>query len=149
MILVTVGSTMPFDELIAEVDRLAGAGVFGEKVLCQSGQSTYRMQHAEQFMARPGLGDLIAEASLVITHGGATVIEVLLAGVPFVAFANPRGAGDHQRGFLTQVARLCDISWSADVRDLERLVAERRQRGPAVINAGIPHASTLIRDMML
>ncbi len=149
MIFVTVGSTMPFDELLAEVDRLAGAGVFGEDVLCQGGQSAYRLTHGEQFMGRPSIEDLIAEASFVISHGGAaTVLQLLLAGKPFVAFANPRGADDHQGGFLTAVARNCPISWGRDVGDLERLFRERRVKGPVHFQSDYPRASGLVRQAL-
>ena len=144
MIFITVGTTMPFDELLEEVDRLSGLGVFGEAVICQSGQSAYKFAHGEQFAGRPTLVDLIEEASLVITHGGATVIQLLLACKPFVAFPNPRGAGDHQTSFLKQIADVSDISWSREVGDLGRLFAERRARGPASIRADIPRAAEII-----
>ena len=135
---------MPFDELVEEVDRLAGAGALGEDVICQGGETRYRMQHCEQFRARKRIDDLIAESSLVITHGGATVVELLMAHKPFVAFPNPRGAGDHQRGFLQRVASVSDISWSADVHDLLRLVGERRRAGPAVLKETIPRARDIV-----
>ncbi len=146
MILVTVGTTMPFDELLEEVDRQAGLGLFGGEALeVQSGQSAYRMAHGDQFRARPTLSETIAQASLVITHGGATVIQLLLARKPFVAFPNPRGAGDHQGGFLGGLAEVADISWSRDVGDLARLVAERRAAGAASVRASLPRAVDVIR----
>lgn len=145
MILVTVGTTMPFDELLAEVDRLAGEARLDERVVCQSGHSSYRMRNAEQFVGRPTLRDLIVESSLVITHGGSTVIQLLLAEKPFVAFPNPRGAGDHQTSFLEELSRYSDISWSSNVGDLERLIGERRARGPARIAAAIPRLADRLR----
>jgi UDP-N-acetylglucosamine transferase subunit ALG13 len=144
MIFITVGTTMPFDELLEEVDRLAGQGVFGEEVICQSGQSAYQMAYGGQFKGRPSLVDLIDDASLVITHGGATVIQLLLACKPFVAFPNPRGAGDHQTSFLKQIANVSSISWSRNVSDLARLFAERRLCGPASIRADFPRAAEVI-----
>ena len=139
---------MPFDELLAEVDRLAGLDRLGDRVLCQSGQSAYRMRHAEQFAGRPNIDDLIAEAALVISHGGATVIQLLAAGKPFVAFANPRGAGDHQTSFLRTMSGVCDISWSGDVGDCEQLVAERRARGASVVPREFPRAADLVRGLL-
>lgn len=136
---------MPFDELVEEVDRLAGAGELGEEVVCQGGETRFRMKHCNQFRARNRIDDLIAESSIVITHGGATVVELLMAKKPFVAFPNPRGAGHHQHGFLERVASVSDISWSADVRDLLRLIRERRQAGPAVLKETIPRASDIVR----
>ncbi len=145
MILVTVGTTMPFDELLAEVDRCAAAGLFGQSVVCQGGQSSYRMAHAEQFMGRPSIDDLIVESSMVITHGGATVVQLLIARKAFVAFPNPRGAGDHQTSFLEQIAAVSDISWSRNVSDLARLCKERQSLGPALLRTGFPRAGDIIR----
>jgi UDP-N-acetylglucosamine transferase subunit ALG13 len=143
VILVTAGTTMPFDELFVEVDRLAAAGLLAD-LQSVSGQTTYQMKHGEQFVAKPSLNDLIDASSLVITHGGATVIQALLAKKPFVAFANPRGAGDHQRAFLERVATIADISWSTDVKDLERLVRERMAAGPSIVNKAIPRAADIV-----
>ena len=148
MIFVTVGTTMPFDELLEEVDRLAASDLFGEHVVCQGGQSAYRLTHGEQFIGRPSIADLIAESSLVISHGGATVIQLLLARKPFVAFPNPRGAGDHQTSFLGQVAAVSDISWSRNVKDLATLFIDRRSRGAAAIRGEFPRAGDLIRVML-
>ena len=151
MILTTVGTTMPFDELIEEVDRLAGLGKLGspgETVMCQSGKSSYKAANLDQFAYRDSLHDLIEASALVVTHGGATVVQLLLARRPFVAFPNPRGAGDHQTGFLRQVATIAEISWSTDVADLERLAAERIRLGPASVKAGLPRARDALRHML-
>ena len=146
MILITVGTTMPFDELLQEADRLAGAGLLNGPIVCQGGHSKYRMKHAEQFFARPSITDLIATSSLVICHGGgATVLQLLTARKPFVAFPNPRGAGDHQTLFLKHASLLSEISWSSDVSDMLQLVRVRQAHGPATtIRAGIPRVGDLL-----
>jgi UDP-N-acetylglucosamine transferase subunit ALG13 len=144
MILVTVGTAGPFDELLREVDHLASVEFFKEPVLCQSGQSRYRMLHCEQFVGRPTIADLIEQSSLVITHGGTTVIQLLVARKPFVAFPNKRLAGDHQTKFLQAVAQAADISWSRDVGDLARLYKARQALGPAHLPANLPRARTVI-----
>ncbi len=140
---------MPFDELLEEVDQLARDGFFGEAVICQGGQTRYRLSHGEQFIGRPSLDDLIAESSMVITHGGATVLQLLMAQKPFIAFPNPRGAGNHQTSFLAKVAEVAGISWSTNVKDLQSLFRQRRVLGAAGVSADIPKASTIIREMVL
>jgi UDP-N-acetylglucosamine:LPS N-acetylglucosamine transferase len=107
------------------------------------------MRHGTQFVGRPTLADLVEESSLVITHGGSTVIQLLMAQKPFVAFPNPRGAGDHQTSFLSQIAELANISWSRDVTDLARLLEHRRTLGAARLNAGFPRAADEIRAMLV
>ncbi|SIQ41188.1 MULTISPECIES: glycosyltransferase [Acidiphilium] len=148
MIFVTVGTTMPFDELLREIDQLAGQGKLGEPLICQTGQSKYQLANGEQFIGRPSIADLIDQATLVISHGGATVIQLLIARKPFVAFPNPRGAGDHQTSFLREVARVSDISWSSNVSDLAQLIGERRNKGPATIPADFPRAGNIIRQFV-
>ncbi|MDD2878132.1 MAG: glycosyltransferase [Acidiphilium sp.] len=147
MIFVTVGTTMPFDELLVEVDRLAGEGFLSQELICQGGQSKYRMIHGEQFIGRPSIADLIDQASLVISHGGATVIQLLIARKPFIAFPNPRGAGDHQTSFLRKIAQVSDISWSSDIADLCSLINDRIAKGPAKIRSDFPRASGIIMSM--
>ena len=149
MILVTVGTTMPFDELLMQVDRVAASDLITEPILCQSGHSTYRMKYGTQFVGRSTLADLIEESSLVITHGGSTVIQLLLAGKPFIAFPNPRGAGDHQTSFLLQVAELADISWSRDVNDLAGLIQQRRSLGAMSFSPTHPRIADQIRAMFI
>lgn len=148
MIFVTVGTTGPFDELLTEVDRLVAANFFAEDVLCQGGQSKYRMRHAEQFVGRPSIADLIAKSSFVISHGGTgSVIELLRARKRFVAFANPRLADNHQAAFLQQMTIVADISWSRNVTDLARLYQERVRRGPATLKADFPRADDVVREL--
>ncbi len=146
MILVTVGTTMPFDELLAEVDRLAASGFFGDEVVCQSGQSRIVMAHCKQFvgMEMGAFAKLIDASALVISHGGATVVQLLLARKPFVAFPNPRGAGDHQTSFLQGTASVADISWSPHVAALAALVQERQAKGPAELHLKVPRIHTEI-----
>lgn len=147
VIFVTVGTTGPFDELLQEVDRLAAAGLFAEEIICQGGQSEYQMRHAKQFVGRNSIADLIAESMFVISHGGLTVIELLRARKPFVAFPNPRLADHHQAFFLQQIATAADISWSSDVTDLARLYQERRALGPATLRADLPRAGDIVREL--
>jgi UDP-N-acetylglucosamine transferase subunit ALG13 len=139
---------MPFDELLEEVDRLAESGVLAQPLVTQYGQSSYRMRHGEQFAGRPGLQDLIDKSSLVITHGGSTVIQLLLSNKPFVAFPNPRGAGDHQTAFLRQVSSVVNVSWSQSVCDLEGLYKNRLRMGASLVDNNIPKASVLIDEFV-
>jgi UDP-N-acetylglucosamine transferase subunit ALG13 len=139
---------MPFDKLLEEVDRLAAENVFDEPVICQGGQSRYRISHGEQFVGLPSIADLIAESSMVITHGGLTVLQVLFAAKPFIAFPNPLAAGDHQTRLLAKIATVTSISWSRNILDLEQLFRQRRRLGPASISMDIPRAANVIRNAL-
>lgn len=131
MIFVTVGTTLPFDDLVQAVDRLVAAGTVSEPVLCQIGHGQYVPQHCEHFRFKPNLDEEIGRASLVIGHGGTgTVTGLLASGRPFIAVANPLGVDDHQRQFLARLNRAVSLLWTADLSELPRLIEAARNFKP-------------------
>jgi UDP-N-acetylglucosamine transferase subunit ALG13 len=127
VIFVTVGTTLPFDALIEAVDRLAGVGTFGEPVLCQIGNGRFEPKHCDFYRFKPSLDEDVELASLIIGHGGTgTVTSLLVAGKPFIAVANPIGAGDHQRQFLARLSKVASFLWTADLAELPGLVDRAR-----------------------
>lgn len=123
MIFVTVGTTMAFDTLIRKVDQLVADGTIAEPVICQIGTGTYEPEHCKFFRFRPSLDDLFDEADVVITHGGATVISLLVARKRFVAVPNDRAADQHQLHFLERMARQAALHWTSDLSQLGPLIA--------------------------
>jgi beta-1,4-N-acetylglucosaminyltransferase len=105
MIFVTVGTTY-FDELVREVDRLAGQGAFDEPVHVQLGRGQYIPEHCEWFRYAPSLDEQYRRARLVICHGGVgTVFRLLELGTPFIAMANRSLQDDHQTDLLRALER--------------------------------------------
>jgi UDP-N-acetylglucosamine transferase subunit ALG13 len=122
MIFVTVGTTLPFDGLLSEVDRLAATGIFQEKVVCQTGTSRYLPKHCEHFQYKTTIADHINAASFLIVHGGTgSTLQALRSGRPFAVFANPIAQNNHQVEFLQELSHEIPIPWSDDVHDLEQL----------------------------
>jgi len=129
VILVTVGTTIPFDDLIRETDRLAGEGFFAEPVLFQTGTGTYQPVNGEFFPFRKSLDETIAEASFVIGHGGTgTTLGLMAAGKPFLSVANPAGADNHQAEFLEVLEKKCGIVWTADIGRIAALCDRARAK---------------------
>lgn len=131
--------------------RSLGSGEFLRRGRALSGRAievSHALRHAEQFVGRPSIADLIAKSSFVISHGGTgSVIELLRARKRFVAFANPRLADNHQAAFLRQMTIVADISWSRNVTDLARLYQERVRCGPATLKADFPRADDIVREL--
>lgn len=122
MIFVTTGTTMPFDELIVEMDRLAAENAFNQPIICQTGTSEIVPSHCEHFKFRPTIDDLMEQANAVVTHGGSTVLKLLNMRRPFVAVPNPRGADDHQGELLKVLGQEVGILWTRDVESLKPLI---------------------------
>jgi UDP-N-acetylglucosamine transferase subunit ALG13 len=126
VIFVTVGTTMAFDKLIRQIDELVEKGAITEPVICQTGHGTYEPKHCEHFRFRPSLDDLFAQADLVVTHGGATVISLLVGRKPFVAVPNDIAADQHQLYFLRRLAKQTPLYWTTDLSQLGALIQTAR-----------------------
>lgn len=89
MIFVTVGThEQPFNRLVKKIDDLVADGTIKEKVVIQTGFSTYQPVHCDnhKMMSFEEMQDALKEARIVITHGGpSSFIEALQFGkVPIV-----------------------------------------------------------------
>lgn len=73
MIFVTVGThEQPFDRLLKKIDELKKNGIIQEKVIMQTGFSTYEPKYCEWSKLLPykDMVQNVADARIVITHGG-------------------------------------------------------------------------------
>jgi UDP-N-acetylglucosamine transferase subunit ALG13 len=124
VILVTVGSSLPFDDLVEAVDRYVAQGVIRDSVTCQIGHGRYVPRHCEHFRFVPNLDEWIQRAAVVIGHGGTgTVAGMLAQGKPFVAVPNPHVQDDHQAVFLERLSRAVALLWTRDLAELPRLIS--------------------------
>jgi UDP-N-acetylglucosamine transferase subunit ALG13 len=131
VIFVTVGTTLTFDPLVEAVDRLVVSGQIAERVVCQIGHGSYVPKRCDYFRFQPSLEEQIEQASLVIGHGGTgTVTGLLASGKPFIAVANPLGAGNHQAEFLQQLSKLVKFVWTTDLAELPALIDKARNFTP-------------------
>lgn len=132
MIFVTVGTTLPFDELVRAVDEGVASGAIGDRVICQVGNGSYVPAHCEYFTFRQGIDDLVAEADVVVGHGGTgTVLGLMAAGARFVAVVNRTAADNHQHEFLEYLGERYGILWTAEPAEVPALIgraAETRAR---------------------
>ena len=77
MIFVTVGTQkFQFNRLLYEIDRLISEGCISEKVICQSGYSTYRSKFYQEvpFMSKKKYEKYIQECRILINHAGVGTI---------------------------------------------------------------------------
>jgi len=92
---VTIGTT-PFDPLIIAVDQIFSSTEYS--VTCQIIANCYKPKsHSYVYFSREKYRELIANAEIVITHGGAgTVYELLEAGKKIVLVPNLSRIDKHQ-----------------------------------------------------
>ena len=137
---VTVGAQMPFDRLIAAIDRWA-ASQPGHQIVAQvHEQSTFRPRHIEahRFFAPPDFEAACAEADVIIGHAGiGTLFAALQLGKTIIVM--PRDPGlretrnDHQAATARRFERFDGVMVAWDEAELltklSALTAGRREEG--------------------
>jgi UDP-N-acetylglucosamine transferase subunit ALG13 len=130
VILVTVG-TQFFDELIEEVDRLAGQEVIPQPVLAQIGLTPKKPRNVDHVAFDGHLLDTARRADLIITHAGTgSLCEFIALGRPFIAVVNDSKADNHQLEFLEHLSTLYDFCWIRSPRDLQGALPHARPAQP-------------------
>lgn len=131
MIFVTVGThEQPFNRLIKKVDDLVADGDIKEKVIIQTGFSTYSPKRCEahKMMSFKEMQKKLRDARIVITHGGpSSFIEALQFGkVPIVVPRQEKfneHVNNHQVDFTKLIAkRMNNIIPVYDINDLGQTI---------------------------
>lgn len=113
MIFLTVGThEQPFDRVIKEIDQLVEKGVIDDEVFIQTGYSNYEPKWCQysRLITYEDMQKKIAEADIIITHGGpSTFLNVLQYNkVPIVVPRREKfkeHVNDHQIQFLDEVLK--------------------------------------------
>jgi len=130
VILVTVG-TYRFDELVRQVDELAGAGLLPGPVVGQIGSGSYVPHHfAEAHRRIPDLRSCARRADLIISHGGMTVFEMLRLGKRVIGVANSHLADNHQEQTLSELAGEGYLIWCRNLPDMLQCVRSTQPLRP-------------------
>lgn len=126
MILLSVGTQLPFDRLVSAVDNWA-VGQPETEVVAQIGPSRLkpRALHAFDFMRHDEFRTLQAECSLMVSHAGmGSIITALEFGKPIIIFPRDHRLGEHRNGHqLATVAQFRQTSGVYVADDLEQLRA--------------------------
>jgi len=137
LLFATVGATLPFDRLVTMVADAKRAGAIPEEMLIQVGEGGARPDGVETVESLPfeRVQAILAEASLVVCHGGTgSLITALREGCGVVAVPRRFDWGehydDHQAEIVDAFAQR-KLVGSADTADeLAAALAEARARPP-------------------
>ncbi len=147
MIFITLGSQkFQFDRLLKKVDELIDAKIITDKVVAQTGASTYVPKNYEyvKFMGREAFAQTMDESSVVITHGGTgVIIGAVKKGKKVIAVPRLAKYGehvdDHQLQLLKQFDELniiCACYELEKLGDMYEGLADRQFR-PYVSNTHV------------
>jgi UDP-N-acetylglucosamine transferase subunit ALG13 len=124
MILVTVGSDLPFDRLVRVVDEWA-KDTGRDDVFAQIGATDWRPSHIAwtQFLQPPEFTRRLAESDVVVAHAGmGTILSALQWQKPILVMPRRASLGEvrneHQLATARQLASLGKINVAMDESEL-------------------------------
>ena len=119
MIFVTVGTSLPHDELVEIMDRLVGDGKIKDKVIVQRGAGKYAPKNIEHFRFSPSLDEYYNNAEIVISNCGAgTIMENTTKGRKLIVIQNPDIIGGHEWELVTKMEKGKHLIWCKDITQL-------------------------------
>lgn len=140
MIFATVGTQLPFDRLLAGLDRWAALNP-GIPILAQTGRTarTFRHISAVRDLDQTAFRARFTEARLVVAHAGmGTILSATELGKPVILMPRLARFGehrnDHQRDTAAEMARLSNVTVVEDGEALHAALDAARARGFAFVS---------------
>lgn len=129
MIVVSVGTQLPFDRLIQMMDEIAPS--LGTKIFAQTGKSTYQPKN---FEFKPNVqalefDSLLREASVLVAHAGiGTVLKAYQFGKPIILVPRKAAFGehrnDHQLATVSKLGGRPGIYVAQEKADMQALLSD-------------------------
>jgi UDP-N-acetylglucosamine transferase subunit ALG13 len=143
-IFLTVGTQLPFDRLVKQVDWWAGVNPCN--VFAQIGNSAVTPRNIEwrDFLEIEEANERIRSADLLITHAGmGTILTRLEAAKPLIVMPRVASLGEHRNDHqIATVRRLGHLPLITVVRDERRLDEALQNFTPAGSGDGIGTAAS-------
>jgi beta-1,4-N-acetylglucosaminyltransferase len=126
---VTVGTSLPHDELIMKIDRLVGDETITDLVVAQIGAGKYIPKNIEYFRFAPSLEEYYQKADMVISNCGAgTIMENVTKGHHLIVIQNPDVTGGHEWEIVTKMEKGNHLLWCKDLDDLVKTIDAARTK---------------------
>lgn len=126
MILVTVGTELPFDRLVKAVDRWAETRGRSD-VFAQIGERAWKPKHFpfKVFLEPTEFSEHLRSASLIVAHAGmGTILSALHYGKPLLVMPRRAGLGeqrnDHQLATAERLLAMRKVNVAFDEHELMR-----------------------------
>ncbi len=143
-IFVTVGTQLPFDRLVKQVDWWAGSNPC--KVFGQIGRTQIKPRNIEwrDFLDIEEANERIRSADLLITHAGmGTILTRLETGKPLIVMPRVASLGEHRNDHqLATVRRLGHLPLITVIRDERHMEEALQSFEPEVDAQGIGAAAS-------
>ena len=116
----TVGTSLPHDDLIMKVDSLVNEDKIKDEVIAQGGAGKYIPKNIKYFRFAPSLDEYYQKADIIISNCGAgTIMENVTAGRRLIVIQNPDITGGHEWEIVTKMEKGEHLIWAKSLDELE------------------------------
>ena len=129
-VLVTVGTELPFDRLVAAVDSWAVAQGRSDEVFAQIGRSTHPPAHLRwtRFLDGPQFQELFCSVDLIVSHAGmGTILSALQYARPLIVMPRRASLGEHRNEHQLATANRLSEAGRVEMALNEQELVERLQ----------------------
>ncbi|MFW9768780.1 MAG: glycosyltransferase [Candidatus Thorarchaeota archaeon] len=149
LIFVTVGTSLPHDDLIEAIDNLVGSREILDEVIAQRGAGEYRPKHIKSFRFRKGLDGYLSKAEIVISNCGAgTIMENVTKGHRLVVIQNPDITGGHEWELVTKMEKGGHLVWCRGLDQLKESIRQARTMDFTKFQPERLDLNSILRDLM-
>lgn len=123
-----MGTSLPHDALIREMDCLASTGAITDEVIAQRGNGQFVPKHIKSFRFKKGLDEYQNRAEIVVSNCGAgTIMENVTKGHRLVVIQNPDVTGGHEWELVTKMENGGHLIWCKNLDSLEESIDKARK----------------------
>ena len=116
----TVGTSLPHDELIMKIDSFVREGKIKADVVAQIGEGKYIPNNIEYIRFAPSLEEYYRKAEIIISNCGAgTIMENVTMGRKLIVIQNPDITGGHEWEIVTKMEKGEHLIWCKELDELE------------------------------
>jgi UDP-N-acetylglucosamine transferase subunit ALG13 len=128
LIFVTVGTSLPHDALIREMDRLVSTGAITDEVIAQRGEGQFIPGHIKSFRFKKSLEEYQNRAEIIISNCGAgTIMENVTKGRKLIVIQNPDVTGGHEWELVTKMDNGGHLIWCKSLDSLKESIDKARK----------------------
>jgi len=129
LIFITLGTVLPYDQLIEKIDIMKGSGVIGDEMYAQIGSGSYIPKHIKYLRYVGNMEAVYKKADIVIsTCGAGTLLENVTQGRRIIAIENPAVTTGHAWELVFKLEALGCLIWCRDIKDILPCINEARTK---------------------
>lgn len=144
MIFVILGSQKyQFNRLLQKIDEMIQSGSITDKVIAQSGYSTYKPKNyvSKDFFKRAEFIEHIRKSDIIITHGGTgAIVTALKEEKKVIGVARKKAFGehvdDHQEEIVSAFDRMGLILEAKNLDDLDSIIKKIEKKDLSRFESG-------------